>query len=208
MLGMTLDLAGLRQAGSVTLKTKEGRVEKISSKVLQVQQSGNMILTEAQEIHGLLNFATGYFAGRSLRYSCFKIFSLVDKCKSQARQLKAWCEEVLVLLESVQRRTIPININTNTVLVFRDGSWEGGVGGLGAVLLDESTGSRIVIQDEVHESPLSLWKGAVGDQIICQIEYLQWFSYGGNGNTNFIIVVSFFLLTTTQPGGDSKGQIQ
>jgi len=205
---MTLDLAGLRQAGSVTLKTKEGRVEKISSKVLQVQQSGNMILTEAQEIHGLLNFATGYFAGRSLRYSCFKIFSLVDKCKSQARQLKAWCEEVLVLLESVQRRTIPININTNTVLVFRDGSWEGGVGGLGAVLLDESTGSRIVIQDEVHESPLSLWKGAVGYQIICQIEYLQWFSYGGNGNTNFIIVVSFFLLTTTQPGGDSKGQIQ
>ena len=36
VLGMTLDLAGLRQAGSVTLKTKEGRVEKISSKVLQV----------------------------------------------------------------------------------------------------------------------------------------------------------------------------
>ena len=169
---MTLDPTGLRQAGSVTLKTKEGRVEKISSKVLQVQQSGNMSLAEAQEIHGLLNFATRYFAGRSLRYLCFKIFSLVDKCKSQARQLKAWCEEVLVLLEGVQRRTIPININTNTVLVFRDGSWEGGVGGLGAVLLDESTGSRIVIQDEVHENPLSLWKGAVGDQIICQIELL------------------------------------
>ena len=74
VLGMTLDLAGLRQAGSVTLKNKEGRVDKISSKILHVQQSGNMSLAEAQEIHGLLNFATGYFAGRSLKYSCFKFF--------------------------------------------------------------------------------------------------------------------------------------
>lgn len=56
--------------------------------------------------------------------------------------------------------------------MFTDGSWENGVGGLGAVLLDESTGSSVVIQDEVHESLLSLWKGTVGDQLICQIELL------------------------------------
>ena len=172
VLGMTLDLAGLRQAGSVTLKNKEGRVDKISSKILQVQQSGNMSLAEAQEIHGLLNFATGYFAGRSLKYSCFKIFSLIDRGKSQSSQLKAWCEEVLVLLKSVQPRTIPLSINTKTALVFTDGSWENGVGGLGAVLLDESASSSVVIQDEVHESLLSLWKGTVGDQLICQIELL------------------------------------
>ena len=183
-------------------------MEKISSKVLQVQQSGNMSLAEAQEIHGLLNFATRYFAGRSLRYLCFKIFSLVDKCKSQARQLKAWCEEVLVLLESVQRRTISININTNTVLVFRDGSWEGGVGGLGAVLLDESTGSRIVIQDEVHENPLSLWKGAVGDQIICQIELLamvlvRWQWKHELHNRRVLLFVD-----NNSARGDSKGRIQ
>lgn len=39
-----------------------------------------------------------------------------------------------------------------------------------------------------------------------RLSSLQWFSYGGNGNTNFIIVVSFFLLTTTQPGGTVKGR--
>ena len=172
VLGMTLDLASLKQSGFVTLKNKEGRVDKISSKVLRVQQSCSMSLAEAQEIHGLLNFATGYFAGGSLKYSCFKIFSLVDKGKFQSRQLKAWCEEVLVLLKSVRPRTIPMNLNTKTALVFTDGSWESGVGGLGAVLLDESTGSRVVIQDEVHGSLLSLWKGTVGEQLICQIELL------------------------------------
>ena len=172
VLGMTLDLTNLKPAGIVTLKNKEGRVEKISSNILGIQQSGSMSLAEAQEIHGLLNFATGYFAGRSLTYSCFKIFSLVDKGNFQSRQLKAWCEEVLVLLESVRPRTIPITINTKTALVFTDGSWESGVGGLGAVLLDESTGSSVVIQDEVHGSLLLLWKGTVGDQLICQIELL------------------------------------
>ena len=147
-------------------------MDKISSKILGIQQSGSMSLAEAQEIHGLLSFATGYFAGRSLKYSCFNIFSLVDKGKFQSRQLKAWCEEVLVLLKSVRPRTIPITINTKTALVFTDGSWEKGVGGLGAVLLDESTGSSVVIQDEVHGSLLSLWKGTLGEQLICQIELL------------------------------------
>lgn len=74
-------------------------------------------------------------------------------------QLRNWCEEVLLLLSSVQPRTIPININTRTVLVFTDGSWEDGIAGLGAILLDESTGLRVVIQDRVQENLLMLWKG-------------------------------------------------
>jgi hypothetical protein len=118
VLGMTLDLADLQRAGVVTLKNKEGRVEKIASKISGIQQEGTMSLAEAQELHGLLNFATGYFAGRSLKYACFKIFSLVDKGKFQSKSLKEWCEEVLVLLQSGQPRTIPITIDTKTALVF------------------------------------------------------------------------------------------
>ena len=172
VLGLTLDLADLKRAGVVTLKNKEGRVEKIASKISGIQREGTMSLAEAQELHGLLNFATGYFAGRSLKYACFKIFSLVDKGKFQSKPLKEWCEEVLVLLQSVRPRTIPITIDTKTALVFTDGAWENGVGGMGAVLIDESTGSNLVVQDEVHESLLTLWKEIVGEQLICQIELL------------------------------------
>ena len=172
VLGLTLDMTSLRQAGTVTLKNKEGRVDKISSKIVGIQKAGNMSLPEAQELHGLLNFATGYFSGRSLRYACFKILGLVEKGKSQSEPLMKWCEEVLVLLQSVQPRTVPVAINTKTVLIFTDGAWENGVGGLGAVLLDESTGSRLVVQDEVHQSLLNLWRDQVGEQLICQIELL------------------------------------
>ena len=171
-LGLTMHLSGLKETSSITLTNKEGRIEKISSKVLKVKGNGVMSLAEAQEIRGLLNFATGYFAGRALKYACFKIFSLVDKGNSRVPQLKHWCEEVLVLLGSVRPRTIPLSINTRTVLVFTDGSWENGVAGLGAVLLDESSGSRLVVQDKVQQNLLELWKNVVGDQLICQIELL------------------------------------
>jgi len=172
VLGMSLQLAGLPESRTITLGNKEGRIEKISLKVQKVQEAGQMTLADAQEIHGLLNFATGYFAGRALRYACFKIFSLVDKGDSKSPRLKKWCEEVLVLLESVQPRTIPVGINTNTVLIFTDGSWEAGVAGIGAVLLDESSGARIVVQDRVQSDLLALWKDLVGDHLICQIELL------------------------------------
>ena len=172
VLGMSMHLSGLPESQTITLGNKEGRIEKISLKVRKVQEAGQMTLADAQEIHGLLNFATGYFAGRALRYACFKIFSLVDKGDFKSPRLKKWCEEVLVLLESVQPRTIPVDINTMTVLIFTDGSWENGIAGIGAVLLDESSGARLVIQDQVQSELLVLWKDLVGDHLICQVELL------------------------------------
>ena len=170
-----MQLAGLPHHQTITLGNKDGRIQKISSKVSKVQEAGRMTLADAQEIHGLLNFATGYFAGRALRYACFKIFSLVDKGGPKSLHLTKWCEEVLVLLESVQPRTIPLGINTNTILVFTDGSWEKGVAGIGAVLLDESSGASLVVQDRVHPDLLVLWKDIVGDHLICQIELFTMF---------------------------------
>ena len=52
------------------------------------------------------------------------------------------------------------------------GPGENGVGGLGAVILDETTGSSLVVQDTVHQSLLDLWADQVGEQLICQIELL------------------------------------
>ena len=75
VLGLTLDLTGLRNDRSVILRNKGGRVKKIASKIAKVKDSGVMSLSDAQKIHGLLNFATGYFVGgRSLKYACFKFF--------------------------------------------------------------------------------------------------------------------------------------
>eukprot|EP00435_Cladocopium_sp_Y103_P024655 s97_g6.t1 len=170
VLGLTLDLADIPRGGGLVLKNKEGRVEKICQKVEEVRLKGSLSLTDAQELHGLLHFATGYFAGRFLKYACFKIFSLVSKDGHRSSGLQRWCEDVLTLLRAAQPRTIPLNIDTRTVVVFTDGSWESGVAGIGACLFDESHGIRLVIQDKVADEMLALWKNIVGDHLICQIE--------------------------------------
>ena len=112
VLGMSLSLANLQSQQTLTLGNKDGRIPKIASKIERIREAGRMTLAEAQEIHGLLNFATGYFAGRALRYACFKIFSLVDKGAPKATLLTRWCEDVLALLDNVQPRTIQLGINT------------------------------------------------------------------------------------------------
>ena len=63
-----------------------------------------------------------------------------------------------------------MSINARIVLVFTDGSWESDVAGLGAVLLDESTGNRLVVQDKVQDGRLDLWSDLVGDQLKGQKE--------------------------------------
>ena len=64
----------LKNESVLVVKNKEGRADKIYSKILAIKEKGNMALSETQELHGLLNFPTGYFAERSLKYACFKIF--------------------------------------------------------------------------------------------------------------------------------------
>ena len=75
------------------------------------------------------------------------------------------------------------------------------------MLLDESSGSRVVVQDQVPEGLLSLWKGLVGDQLICQIELLamvlvrwQWKHELHNRK------VLLFVDNNTARGGTVKGR--
>ena len=48
VLGLTLDLSGLRNNHSVILKNKEGRVDKISSKILKIKEVGVMSLSDVR----------------------------------------------------------------------------------------------------------------------------------------------------------------
>eukprot|EP00435_Cladocopium_sp_Y103_P068295 s649_g31.t1 len=166
VLGMTLHLSQLPKGGELVLKNKEGRIDKICSKIETIQAEGSMSMTDAQELHGLLNFANGYFAGRFLRYAGFKIFSLVSKDGCKPPGLKQWCEDVTTLFRPAKPRSIPMTVSTNTVLVFTDGSWESDVAGIGACLFDESSGIHLFVQDRVEDDMLKLWKDLVGDHLI------------------------------------------
>ena len=170
VLGLTINLSRLGVGKELEVMNKEGSAEKIAAKVQAVQRRGKMTLPEAQEIHGLLNFANGHFSGRALKYACFKIFSLVSHGESSPPSLGIWCEDVLSLLSESKPRKIPLGLDTKKILIFTDGSWEDSSAGLGAVIINESSGPGVVIQDMVRQSLLDLWKDLVGDHLIWQIE--------------------------------------
>ena len=54
------------------------------------------------------------------------------------------------------------------MVIFTDGSWEGNFAG--AVIIDVSTGLRLVCKCTVPEHLLEKWKVTLGDNLICQIE--------------------------------------
>ena len=60
--------------------------------------------------------------------------------------------------------------NTQPILVFTDGSWDGTRGGLGAAVIDTSSRCRWVFSGELPQDLARRWTTEVGDQIICQIE--------------------------------------
>ena len=131
-----------------------------------------MSLHEAQELHGLLNFASGFFVGRGLRRFCFRIFDLVSRREDKSKALTNWCRDLATSLKETPPRQVSCNSPRESVLIFTDGSWENGIGGLGAVVLDPLTSTRLVIQDTVDQRLLDLWRSNVGEQLICQIELL------------------------------------
>ena len=49
------------------LGNKDGRLDRIGEKVDSIRKSGGGSRHEKQELHGLMNFACGFFAGRALR---------------------------------------------------------------------------------------------------------------------------------------------
>ena len=170
VLGFTLNLDQLKEGGGLILENKPGRVDKMKQKIFQVKENGIMKLHEAQELHGLLNFACGYFAGRQLRYACQRIFGFVEQGRSGGEPLRVWCDELLTLLEQSKPRCIPRVPKIHSILIFTDGSYESHVGGLGACIFDLASDERFVFESEVPKNLLDRWAKAVGDQLICQIE--------------------------------------
>ena len=106
-----MGLEPLSRSRSGDVKNKNGRVDKISNKVLAIRDSGRMSLADAQALHGLLNLATGYFAGKFLKYAFFKIFAVIDRENQKAKRLIDWCTEVLTCFGAVKPRTIPISVD-------------------------------------------------------------------------------------------------
>ena len=57
------------------------------------------------------------------------------------------------------------------ILIFTDASWENQTAGLGAVVIDSSSGRIVVYFGQAPESLKHHWLREVGDHLICKLEF-------------------------------------
>ena len=169
-LGISLDLSSLH-IGSFTLFNKPTRIEKILKMLESVSQSGVLSRAQAAEIQGHLNFASGFFLSKSLKFLLGK-FDAAAKVpiQNKAASVRRLCELTKAILTSIPPRCFRASAMGKPNLLFTDGAWEDSQASAGLVFLDSSKFEITVQEICVPARLLEAWKGSVGEQLICQIE--------------------------------------
>ena len=172
VLGMQIDLSKLSE-GSVILSNKPGRIDRIVERLSVVSERGRLTVHEAQVLLGLLNFSSGFFAGRALKQTCRWLSGFLGGDQPSEAVVRGMCRHAITILRQTPPRFITCNqADGSPVLVWTDGSWEPktGFAGLGSVVLDTRSGIALVQEGSVPSRVLRRWREEVGDQIICEIE--------------------------------------
>ncbi|CAE7467862.1 unnamed protein product, partial [Symbiodinium necroappetens] len=172
VLGMQIDLSRMAD-GSIVLSNKPGRVERIIDRLSSVASEGRLTGHEAQVLLGLLNFSSGFFAGRALKQSCKWLSGYLSGDRPTSAVIKQMCNHAIQVLQNTPPRFIDCGPSDEApVLVWTDGSWEPSTGfaGIGAVVLDSKGGAASVYEGVVPDLLLKRWRDEVGDQVICEIE--------------------------------------
>ncbi|CAE6941197.1 unnamed protein product [Symbiodinium sp. CCMP2592] len=172
VLGMQIDLSNLSKR-SIVLSNKPGRIDRIVEKLESVAASGFLTVHQAQILLGLLNFSSGFFAGRALKHSCKWLSGFLAGDRPSPKTVSEMCKHTIKILVSTPPRFISCDSTGEPpILVWTDGAWEPAkaFAGIGAVILDASSGVSRVFQGQVPERLVVRWREEVGEQIICEVE--------------------------------------
>lgn len=173
VLGMSLNLESIRE-GRVVLANKVGRAEKILEKVAMASSGNGSFRQSLQVLMGHLNFASGFFAGRALRHVAYDLNQLLSLDWLSAKDpLADLSSRIADILHSTPPRSLHCSNTRQPILVWTDGSWEGGKAGIGAVEWDTKSKSGGVWAGFVPTRLTDLWlkrNDPDSEQIISQVE--------------------------------------
>ena len=170
-LGVSIQLSALHR-GSFVLANKEGRIPKIISMLERAKAQGSISKNEAAEIQGHLNFASGFFLSKSLRFLLGQ-FDAVSKMHGEygSVRLAKLCDVAKSILLSLPPRSFTASSMVNPHLLFTDGAWEAKEATAGLLLHRADSAVTEVREITVPDQLVQAWLSEVGEQIICQIEF-------------------------------------
>ena len=154
----------------VAVSKKPGRLEKISSMVREVIESGHVSKSQLASLHGLVNFAGGYTLGYQLKPTARMLSLALSSVGPGTRaDLRSSCEVALTAIAIARPRVCHSSLCA-PLFLYTDGTYEGKEGSWGAIVIDTVCQRRWVFSGRVPELILKRWADAMGDQLICQVE--------------------------------------
>ena len=170
-LGVRISLEKL-PLGLFTLANKQGRINKVVEMLEKIISDAKISRKAASEIQGLINFASGFYLSKALRFLLGAFERMADRTGAQtAKSLRILCRTAIALLKNLPAREFDARKLDHTHLLFTDGSWEDGRACAGAVFVNGQNGKGWVAEVEIPDALIQSWIKEVGSQIICQIEY-------------------------------------
>ena len=110
---------------TLVISNKQSRIEKLAKMLDDILDRGGINYAQASELQGLLNFAVGYFSGRSLKHLVSAFVPLTgDRSTASLSTLKSLCAYAKHMITNLPSRGHDVNGVTRAVVVFTDGAWE------------------------------------------------------------------------------------
>ena len=170
VLGLSVSVAELHR-GSLVLANKPGHLERLVELFGQVKAEGAITTHMGQVLVGLLRFAAGSCTGMSLKHVCADLNRMIHaEAFPSSTEFAKLCDKALKFLKVSKPRVVCVSDRKDVIHVYTDGSLEGGLAGIGAVILDPSKGFQQVLQGQVPKALMHAWRLESGDHLICQIE--------------------------------------
>ena len=120
-------------------------------------------------VHGMLNFASGFVLGGSLKPLCKVVSELMEGTPTRMTMMEV-CDLAAVLIPAVQPRSINFSGNECRFLIYTDGAYENGHGTWGALIWDKRRTAPLMFWGAVPPDLLEFWVKHAGTQVICEIE--------------------------------------
>ena len=161
------------QKGAFILCNKKGRIDRLCTMLQKIGDNGFISKSEAVQIQGHLNFASGFYISKAVRFlSSFSRLSDIPRALG-LRDLSALCRLAIKMLRAIPPRSYIAESFKRPFLIFTDGAWESSNATGGAVTYDPLTDVAIVFifAVEIPSKLITLLHEEVGQQLISQIEF-------------------------------------
>ena len=104
-LGISVQLSNLNK-GAFILCNKEGRIERLCAMLQKIGENGFISKSEAAQIQGHLNFASGFYISKALRFLSSSFSRLADIPKALgSRELVALLGLAIKMLRAIPPRS-------------------------------------------------------------------------------------------------------